>query len=525
MLKRALSLYIFIIICFMAFLGRIVYIQRSEYSSVMESASKRTLIVGEKRGGIYDRNFSPLVDSENHLLAAVTPCVGSYEYLKGKLDDRVLRSRIEEGRPFICQIDEEINNEYIRTFSVSQRYSAEGLAVHLIGYCDSSGQTGITGIERAYNAYLSENRGKLSVTFDVDAVGRVLAGMDKTVYDNNYSSKAGVVLSIDGNVQKIAEDALENSKIKSGCAVVMHVHTGEILAMASVPEYDQNNVAASLKDENSPLVNKALTAYSVGSVFKPIVAAAALENGYDPNEEYECTGEIKVGDRKFACYNHKAHGKVNMSKALEDSCNTYFISLIMRTDSDLLLSLCRQIGLGEKDILAPSLAGSSGTLPTDEELKIKGNLANFAFGQGSLTATPLQITKAYHTLATGNYIKPQLIKGFTNYMGLMTKEPTDSAVKILSDETVIKIREMLLSVTEKGGADKAHSRLLSLAGKTGTAQSGIYIGGKEILRTWFAGFFPANNPHYIVVVLNENGSGGNTDCAPIFKEICEGIVS
>ncbi len=524
MLKRALSLYIFIIFTFMAFLGRIVYIQQSDYSSVSQLGNKRTVTVGEKRGAIYDRNFTPLVDSEKSLLAVVTPCPGSYKYLKGKLQDDLLREKIESGYPFVCQIDEEINNEYIRTFSVSRRYSAEGLAVHLTGYCDSAGQTGITGIERACNAYLSENSGKLTVTFDVDAVGRVLAGMNKTVNDSGYSSKAGVVLSIDSNVQKIAETALENSRIKSGCAVVMHVHTGEILAMASVPEYDRNNVAASLYEDNSPLVNKALTAYSVGSVFKPVVAAVALESGYDPEEKYECTGEITLGDRSFSCYNHKSHGEVDMTAALEESCNTYFINLIMKTDSDLLLSLCRQMGFGERDILASTIAGASGTLPKEEDLKIKGNLANFAFGQGSLTATPLQIAKAYHTLATGNYIKPKLIMGFTNYMGLMTKEPTESPIKLLSDETVTTIRKMLLSVTHKGAAKKAHSDLVSLAGKTGTAQSGIYSGEKEILRTWFAGFFPANNPHYIVVVMNENGSGGNTDCAPVFREICEGIV-
>ncbi len=508
----------------MAFLGRIVYIQRSDDYAVSQTKGKRTLIVGEKRGEIYDRNFQSLVGTEKYLLAVVTPCVGSYEYLKGKIDDSVLRQKIEDGYPFLCQVDEEINNSYIRTFTVSERYSDNNPAVHLVGYCDSTGQTGITGIERSYNAYLSENSGKLTVTFDVDAVGRALAGMDKEINDNNFSSKAGVVLSIDSNIQKIAEAALENSCIKSGCALVMHINTGEILAMASVPVYDRNNVAASLNDDNSPLVNKALTAYSVGSIFKPVVAAAALENGISKDETYECTGEITIGDRSFSCFDGKAHGKINMTSALENSCNTYFINLIMQTDIDLLMSVCRQIGLGNKDILAPAISGACGTLPTDDELKIKGNLANFAFGQGSLTATPLQIARVYHTLATGNCVSAKLVLGFTNYMGLMTKEPESARAKILSDETVITLREMLRSVTENGTADKAHSDLIPLAGKTGTAQSGIYSSGKETLRTWFAGFFPAHNPHYIVVVMNENGSGGNTDCAPVFKEICENIV-
>lgn len=509
----------------MALLGRIVYIQHSEYSSVSQSRSNRTVVVGEKRGIIYDRNFSPLTEKDKKLLAVITPCAGAYEYLKGQTDDKLIKEKIEDGYPFICEVKEEINNEFIRTFSVSSRYSAEGVASHIIGYCSSDGREGITGIEKSYNAYLKENSGKLTVTFDVDAVGRVLAGMKKTVNDNNYSSKAGVVLTLDENVQKMAENALKNSRIKSGCAIVMHAHTGEILAMASVPTFDPDDVASSLTNENSPLVNKALTAYSVGSVFKPVVAAAALECGADSEKTYECKGEITVGDRTFSCYNNKAHGEVDMTSALENSCNTYFIDLIMKSDSDLLLRLTKEMGIGTKDVLAPSVIGSKGSLPTESELKIKGNLANFAFGQGSLTATPLQIAKAYHVLATGNYVRPRLIMGFTNNMGLMTKEPSSTPVKLLSDETVIKLRQMLLSVTENGLADKARSELVSLAGKTGTAQSGVYKDGNEILRTWFAGFFPANNPHYIVVVLNENGVGGNTDCAPVFREICEGIVT
>ena len=185
----------------MVLLGRIYYIAKKDYTSVMTRQSTRTVIVGEKRGEIYDRNFSPLVGEEKKLLAVVTPCAGSYELLKGKADDSYLREKIEGASPFIIETDEEINNELIRTFSVPQRYSADPLAVHLIGYTDSTGKVGVTGIEKAYDSYLSENSGKLSVSFQVDAVGRVLAGMDKYITDENFTSKAGVVLSIDKNMR------------------------------------------------------------------------------------------------------------------------------------------------------------------------------------------------------------------------------------------------------------------------------------------------------------------------------------
>ncbi len=496
----------------MVLLGRIYNIAHKDYSTVSTRQSTRTVTIGEKRGEIFDRNFTPLVGNEHKLLAVVTPCAASHEHLKGKVNEEYLRDKIENASPFVVETDKEINNEVIRTFSVPVRYAEEQTAVHIIGYTDSSGKSGISGIEKAYNNYLSENSGKLTVTFQVDAVGRVLAGMDKYINDNNFTSKAGVVLTLDSEIQKSTETALKNSHIKSGAALIMKVHAGEIVAMASEPTYDPNNVADYLFAENSPFINKTLMSYSVGSIFKPLVAACAMENGISPELEFECKGKVTVGDRKFSCYDGKVHGKINMTEALEKSCNCYFVDLIDQIDVELLLKICKKAGLGQELTLAPGINGSAGVMPTEKSLKIKGTLANFSFGQGDLLTSPLQIASLYHTLATGNYIKPSLIMGFTNHMGLMTKEKTSSPIKVLSDETVMNLRKILASVGKsykiKGGA-----------GKTGTAQSGIYKDGKEVLRTWFAGYYPTENPEYIIVILNEHGKSGTKDCVPVFKEI------
>ena len=188
---------------------------------------------------------------------------------------------------------------------------------------------------------------------------------------------------------------------------------------------------------------------------------------------------------------------------------------------DFLLRLCSLTDLGNKLTLANGISSSAGALPTSKSLQLKGNLANFAFGQGEFLASPLQIASVYHALATGNVIAPKLILGFTNNMGLMTKEPDNPPIKVLSDSAVIKLRKMLTKAAESNGCDLT---LFKVAGKTGTAQSGTFHQNKEILRTWFAGFFPADNPNYIVVVLNENGSSGFTDCSPVFREIAQKIV-
>lgn len=523
MRKRAVTLYIVICVCFMALTLRIIEINTRMYSDASQSQQTKTIEIGTSRGKIYDRNLELLVDTKERLIAAVTPAKSVAEISEFTLSTQEIEEKLESAKPFSAEVTSEINNELIRTFSVPVRYS-DSCACHLVGYLDSTNQNGLSGIEKAYNSYLKENSGSLSVSFEVDAYDRALVGLDKIINDNNYCSKAGVVLTIDRNIQQIVENALQNSTVKSGCAAVMHIDSGEIYASASVPVYDRNDVAKSLNEDNSPLVNKLLQSYCVGSVFKPIIAAAALESGISEETVFECTGSVTVGDTVFKCYDEKAHGKQTMTEALQNSCNTYFINLINEMNTDYLLSICRSLGFSSETEIADGITAAKGLLPQNSELKNAGEKANFSFGQGTLLATPVQMLAAYHALASGNYIKPTVIKGTVDSSLLLKEKEQNQSNKIFSDETVIKMRCMLSDVVESGNASKAKSDLMMLAGKTGTAQSGIFENSKEICRTWFVGFFPANNPHYVVVILNEDGTSGSSDCAPVFKEICEGIA-
>ncbi|MBQ6601449.1 MAG: penicillin-binding protein 2 [Clostridia bacterium] len=522
--KRILSLYMLFTACFMAILGRIAYISFSSYSDAAESRSGRTVLIGTTRGKIYDRNREPLVDTSERLVAAVTPVTASGRYLSDVFSSANFSEKIEKGYPFVATVTKEIDNELIKTFGVPVRYSHNDVAAHTVGYVDSGGN-GVTGIEKAFDKELSGYGGKLWVTFEVDALGRVLAGMDKRITDENFNSAGGVVLTLDKRVQQLTEEALMQSNIKSGCAVVMHIDSGDIYALASVPSFDRNNVEASLEEENSPLVNKALSSYSAGSVFKSLVAAFALEKGISEELTHNCTGSIEAGSQKFSCYGQKAHGKVNMSEALQKSCNTYFIRLMERLDVDEFVDFCRKLGLGESIRLCDGVESEGGQLPDKKTLASVSGRANFAFGQGDLLVTPLQMVKAYHVLAMGTVIEPRLIYGFCNGRGEVAKEGEKIPRRLLSDKTVSKMRQFLFEVTESGVGGNAKSELMKLAGKTGTAQSGVYNeNGEEINRTWFVGFYPANNPHYIVAVMNENGTEGNLDCAPVYKNICEWIA-
>lgn len=521
--KRILSLYMLFALCFMAIMVRIVYINRSAYSEAGAHNTSRAVTIGITRGRIYDRNGQPLVGSESELVAAVTPVTGSKKYLPADTDFEAVVSYIEKGHPFTVRVRSEIDSELVKSFAVPLRYSENDPACHIVGYVNAEG-AGVTGVEKAYDGLLSGYGGRLSVSFEADALGRVLAGMDKTVRDDNFNSRGGVVLTLDRDIQKLTEEALNESTIVSGCAVVMEAHSGDIVAMASVPAFDRNEVEEYLEADNSPLVNKALTSYSAGSVFKSVVAAYALERGVSEGFTVNCEGSVKIGDKVFNCYGETAHGRVDMSTALQKSCNLYFIKLMNELDTKEFIGFCRKIGLGEAIRLCDGIESEAGLLPEEQSLLLEGNRANFAFGQGDLLVTPLHMVKAYHVLATGMLAAPRLIYGFCDGEGDVITEGAEEAERVLSEETVEKMRAMLYLVTEKGIAANAKSEVIKLAGKTGTAESGVYgEGGQEVYRTWFAGFYPADEPRYIVAVMNEDGTGGNADCAPVFKEICEGI--
>lgn len=525
MRSRAVVLFSVLSFCLLFLTVRILSVTAKDYSSAAKANSRKTVLVAESRGKIYDRRMKPLVDGEEKLVSVFTPSIRSKQILSRLLGEERAQEIIESKKPYVSITDEDVNDESICTFRVPERYPENALACHLVGYVDPKSKNGVSGIERGYNDYLTENSGKLFASFSVDASGGVLQGVKRQINDENYSSKAGVVLTIDSDIQRITENVLENSRIKSGCALVMHVESGEILSMASVPEYDRNNLEKELEKGNAPLVNKALRSYSVGSVFKSVVAAYALECGIGEETEYICTGTFKVGDTVFSCYHGKKHGRQKMKEALQNSCNTYFIQLFEKLDAESLLMFCRSLGLSAQTKLAEGIIGEKGCLPESDLLNLPGERANFSFGQGKLLITPVQMLAVYHALATGYYVRPTVAFGLANKDGLVTKEKTGEKRRVLSEKTVKRMRNLLASVVSNGNAKSAKSRILKLAGKTGTAQSGVYDREREVCRTWFCGFFPAENPHYIAVILNEDGEGGAVDCAPVFKDIAENIVN
>ena len=256
---------------------------------------------------------------------------------------------------------------------------------------------------------LQAQGGEIAVTYQVDALGRVIAGGERLVEDTLGESQAGVVLTLDGELQKLAEEA--SADLGQGAVVITQVPDCEILALASVPDFHPDRVGEAVDREDSPLVNRAFSAYAPGSVFKLVVAAALLEQGR-PVESFPCTGSVNVNGLTFSCAGGQAHGEVDLEQALAQSCNGYFINAARSLGGQAILTMAYNLGLGEEVEFGRGLRSGAGRLPSLSSLENPRALGNFAFGQGELTATPLQLCALVNAVASeGVYATPKLLLG------------------------------------------------------------------------------------------------------------------
>ena len=347
------------------------------------------LEVAQTRGTIYDCKMRSFTGQQTEYAAAIVPTIEDAAALSRILTQQEMADvypSLTAGKPFALRVKDSFTAEGADVFPVEKRYTDEQSAVHVIGYLDGAG-VGVSGIEKLFDQQLSQGQGEISVTYQVDATNRVLAGEEKTINDTSFLSRRGVVLTLDQEIQTIAEQAAKKH-LKKGAVVVTEIPTCKIRAIVSLPDFNPNDVASVLEDEDAPLLNRALSAYSVGSVFKLVSAASALEYGIPPETRYTCTGGIQVSDGIFHCYNGESHGEEDMSRAIAQSCNTYFVHVMQQVPQAQFLLMAQNLGFGSSVEIAPGFSSAAGDLPTLDSLNIPKALANFSFGQGDLTATP-----------------------------------------------------------------------------------------------------------------------------------------
>lgn len=480
------------------------------------------------RGGIFDRSGRPLVDADYDNYAVLKPTPAAVDAVSALVTGAELEDiavRLARGVPVAVNIGKAVPpaDSGVQTVRVYRRYSAPGSPVHIIGYTSADG--GVCGVEMGYEKYLNTGL-SLTVKLPVNAVGGVIKGERMQIINEN-AAVPGVYLTVDSKIQRAVDSALDEYSVEMGGAVVIDVGTGAVLACASRPLYDPGNVVASLDEPGSPFVNRALGAYSVGSVFKVAVAAAALENGLG-DFECGCEGSCVCGGTQFHCSGSKPHGRVDMKTALESSCNIYFIRLAERLGAQRLLDMAEKLGFAQEIRLCAGITAAAGTVPDEEMLENPAQLANFAFGQGRFTASVPQIAQMMCAVANGGkYVAPYLADRVEDSSGktVVSHVPAWPAIAF-SPETAERLRRLLTAVVEEGNAYRARPQDFAAAGKTATAQTGTFdAGGREICNTWFGGFFPADEPEYVVVVLRQGGASGAEDCAPVFRSIADRINS
>lgn len=523
MKNRILSFTLVINLLFLLLTGRLFNISKTP-QTVASQSSLRVKEIATTRGIIYDRNLSPLVNNAYSYVSCIKPTAVAINLLKSKNEPQSTIDKAVKGQFLIIPSKTDIygNTNDIKTLTIFERYPTD-TASHIIGYTDSN-NNGVCGIEKYFNDQLLKSGGELSIAYSSDATGRMLLNEPVEVRNNGYYDKDGIVLTIDKTIQEITETALKNGNIDKGAAVVLDVKTSEILACASTPVYDRNNIAEFINDENSPFINRALCAYPVGSVFKVVTAVSALENGIEM-QNYFCNGRIEKSKTIFNCSNTDGHEAVDLSTALAYSCNPYFIELGTKIGATNLLYTAENLGFGKSTDLGNGFFTDCGVLPQIAELNSEAAVGNFAFGQGKFTATPLQIASLFATIGNnGIYNEPTLLKGATDKTGAYSPELKYEGIKILKESTCSTIKASLTKTVTEGTGKSAFSSLFNSCSKTATAQSGQYDkNGNEIKYCWFAGIFPYENPKYVICVLRENGVSGGGDCAPVFKEIAENI--
>lgn len=466
----------------------------------------------------------------------------------------------------VAQINER-NDEFpgisISTNTV-RAYPLGSLAAHVIGYTrtisdeeykekkdryDIDDIIGKTGIEYLFEDYLKGTDGEKQVEMSVDGT---ITGEYVT---KNAIAGSDVVLTIDANLQQVTETALANcvEKIKNGgfaqtydakggAAVVMDVNTGDVLSMASYPTYEPEWFVGTLEtdkwnymndSETHPLLNKAIQGtYEPGSTFKMITAIAGLETGgITPKEKINDTGIYKKYGVDMKCWYftsyHRGHGYLNVTQALQHSCNYFFYETGDRIGIDAIVKYALHFGLGKKTgIELPS--EQAGTLAQKQEGKTwnPGDTLNAAIGQGDNSFTPLQIAKYISSIANGGtVVKPTIIKTILNSDG--TEVPKEEIEKYtneklgfqdeddgiaISQESINIAKEgMRMATSEAGGTAYSIFKnfVVEVAGKTGSAEAGQDANSKDIVNAWFVCFAPFDNPEVAVVVMIENGGHGN----------------
>jgi len=372
---------------------------------------------------------------------------------------------------------------------------------------------GKDGVEKSYDKYLRGISGGKKV--EVDAQGRPLRVKETLEAQPGNNMWLTIDLDLQLQVEKYLGD-------NEGAVVVMDPRTGEILALVSHPAYDPSKKWQEISQNKFPFMNRALSTYPPGSIFKFITLSAALETGKgDPKEEISCNGWYNLGVRWAKCWLKKGHGTIKLLEGLVWSCDVVFYEMGKRLGPDIMHRFSEAYGLNQKTgIDLPQ--EKNGLVPTaawkKKELKedwVGGDSINIGIGQGFLKVTPLQMAVALGTLATGKRMTPYVVEKVEDKLGgiIYKGEPVERGKMPLSEDNAGLIRDTLKEVVFRGTGVAAYNQGIPAAGKTGTAENP----GKA--HAWFICYAPDDDPEIVIASFVAHGEHGDRISAYIARDI------
>lgn len=567
--------------------GRLFYLQIAEGGYFREKAEinkTRVQKIPALRGVIYDANLKPLVSNapvidavivkkdlpkaENEYRAvfqklseilAVEEAALSETVSKNAGADEILLAQNIDSETYLKLAAKAEELPGLMIYKNSTRdYLFGANFSHILGYIGKAGAEdlkncgdcgpadiiGKSGLELFYDDILRGKSGRKE--FLRDSRGEIIGEMKEIA----PRSGSDLVLSVDGAFQKSAsakmDAALKNSGFSKGALVALNPANGNILALASFPEFDPNlfttkvsetDFSALFNNPNRPLFNRAVSGnYPIGSTIKPIIGAAALEEKIiSPDYKIFDEGSIVIQNpydrsKPSVFKDWKAHGWTAMRQAIAESCNVYFYTIgggfgnFEGLGVEKIKEYLEKFGFGGK--LGIDLFGEAGGLVPDPEWKKTankydpiwriGDTYHLSIGQGDMLATPLQLAAAISSVANGGTLyRPRFVQEIKNETAAKKIETEILRENFIGEENLKVIREGMRQTVTAGSARQLADLPQAVAGKTGTAQ----FGSEGKTHAWFTGFAPYENPEIVLVVLVESGGEGSSAAVPIAKEI------
>ena len=541
--------YVFLVVAIILIIaiGKVFYIQVFAYnklSTLAESLWSRELPISADRGEIVDRNGvvlatnitttslvvipNQIVDKEDAAkkLSDILNC--DYEDMLAHLSKKTSIERVHpEGRQLDYETAEKIDAlkiDGVYLVKESKRYYPyDDLLSHVLGYVGIDNQ-GLSGLELYYDEYLTGEDG--SIKYFSDGKGHKLELAE--VYEAPTSGIT-LQLTIDIELQQAVENELDNALSKynaeSAIAIAMDPDTGEVLAMASRPNFNSNdyqNYSTEVINRNLPI----WMTFEPGSTFKIITLASSIEEGLINlfEDRFTDSGAITVDGSTLHCWKHGGHGDQSYLEVVENSCNPGFVNLGLKLGKETLMNYISDFGFGKQTGI--DLNGEGAGILFNVNKMGNVELATTAFGQG-ISVTPIQQVRAVSAVVNGGTLyTPYIVKNFLeSETDTLIKNISPMAIKnVISTETSELVRYALESVVAKGSGHNAYIENYRVGGKTGTAQTvenGVYSDSKYILS--FIGFMPADDPEIVVYVAVENAKNvvqyGGTVAAPIARNI------